>query len=117
VNPFFTALREGGPWAVLFLVVVAVIGGLLFAFSRGILVRGGEVDRIERRIEKDTDRVLDLYRDQIKTLLEANGKKDETIASQDRQIEKLIGANETATVALDKIVREAERRGFFQTQA
>lgn len=95
--------------------VVAVIGGLLFAFSRGILVRGGEVDRIERRIEKDTDRVLDLYREQIKELLGANSKKDETIATLQRQNGKLIESNDTATQALDKIVREAERRGFFQT--
>lgn len=111
---FFTALREGGPWAVLFLAVVAMIGGLLFAFSRGILVRGGEVDRIERRIEKDTDRVLELYREQIRELLSANAKKDETIATLQRQNEKLIESNDTATQALRKIVQEAERRGSFQ---
>lgn len=112
--PFLTALREGGPWAVLFLVVVGTVAGLLFAFSRGILVRGSEVERIERRIEKDTDRVLALYLEQVKMLTNAAAKKDETIATQDRQIEKLLESSELATQTLDKIVREAEKRGFFE---
>jgi hypothetical protein len=107
-------MREGGPWFLLFFVVLSGITGLLFAFSRGILVRGGEVDRIERRIEKDTERTLALYLKQIDLLTAAATKKDETIAVQDRQIEKLIDSNEVATQALDKIVKEAEKRGFFQ---
>ena len=112
---FVNAMREGGPWLVLLFVVLSGITGLLFAFSRGILVRGGEVERIERRIEKDTDRTLALYMKQIELLTAAAGKKDDTIASQDRQIEKLIESNDVASKALDKIVKEAEKRGFFQT--
>jgi len=107
-------MREGGPWLILLFVVLSGITGLLFAFSRGILVRGGEVERIERRIEKDTDRTLALYLKQIDILTTAAGKKDETIATQNRQIEKLLDTNEVATQALDKIVKEAEKRGFFQ---
>lgn len=107
-------MREGGPWFLLFFVVLSGITGLLFAFSRGILVRGGEVERIERRIEKDTDRALALYLKQIDLLTAAAAKKDDTIATQNRQIEKLLDTNEIATVALDKIVKEAEKRGFFQ---
>lgn len=102
-------VRDGGPWIVVLLLVVAFV----LALSRGVLIRGGEVERIERRMEKDTDRVLSLYAKQIEHLVEAAGKKDETIASQDRQIEKLIDANDVSASALDKIVKEAERRGFF----
>jgi hypothetical protein len=110
VAQFWIALRDGGPWAIILLCAAAFI----FAMARGILVRGAELERIERRIEKDTDRVLALYVKQIETLVEAASKKDETIASQDRQIEKLIGSNDIAAQALEKIVREAERRGFLQ---
>lgn len=115
VTMFVTAMKEGGPWLALLFVVGATVGGLLFAFSRGILVRGGEVERIERRIEKDTDRVLALYLEQIKALTSAASKQSDTIAIQDRQIEKLIESNELGSHALDKIVKEAERRGFFQS--
>ena len=103
------ATKEGGPWASLLVCAAA----FLLALARGWLVRGGEVERIERRMERDTDRVLDLYREQIKALISASEKKDETIASQDAQIAKLIDSHDVATQALDKIVKEAERRGFF----
>ncbi len=108
--PFVTAVTEGGPWVVL-LLVLAAIG---FALVRGHLVRGSEVDRMERQREKDTDRVLALYTKQIDQLVSAAARKDETIARQDEQIDKLLSGNATATEALDKIVKEAERRGFFQ---
>ena len=105
----WTAAKEGGPWAALLVCVSAFV----LALAKGWIMRGGEVERIERRMERDTDRVLDLYREQIKALISAAEKKDETIASQDAQIARLIDANDTATQALDKIVSEAERRGFF----
>lgn len=108
--PFVTAVVEGGPWVVLLLVLAAVA----FAMVRGHLVRGSEVDRMERQREKDTDRVLALYVKQIDQLVSAAARKDETIAKQDEQIERLLAGHETATQALDKIVKEAERRGFFQ---
>lgn len=107
---FWVAVKEGGPWSLLLLALV----GFVYAMARGHLVRGAEIDRIERRIEKDTDRVLDLYREQIKTLVEAHSKKDATIATQDEQIGKLLASTEVSSAALDKIVKEADRRGFFQ---
>jgi acetolactate synthase regulatory subunit len=103
-------MRGAGPWSLLSLVVVS----FLFAIARGILVRGAEVDRIERRIERDTDRAIALYTDQIKILVDAASKKDATIASQHEQISKLLVQTEVSTQALEKIIREAERRGFFQ---
>jgi hypothetical protein len=111
VGNFWTAVAQAGPWGILLLALIAFV----FAVSRGILIRGGEVDRIERRIEKDTDRVLELYKDQIKQLVEAAGKKDETIAKQSAQIGSLIDSTDTAAAALDRIVKEAEKRGFFRT--
>jgi hypothetical protein len=110
VAGFWIALREGGPWSVVLLITVA----FAFAIVRGHIVRGSELDRQERRFEKDTDRVLSLYVKQIETLVEAAKKKDETIASQDKQIEKLIVANEVSATALEKIVKEAQKRGFFE---
>ncbi len=107
---FWVVLREGGPWTLLLLCVA----GFLIAGTRGVFVRGSELDRLERRFEKDTDRVLGLYEKQFDALVEAAKKKDETIASQDRQIEKLIASNDVATQALDKIVKEAQKRGFFE---
>ena len=65
-------------------------------------------------MEKDTDRVLALYVKQIDSLVESTTRKDETIKSQDAQIAKLLESSAVATEALDKIVKEAERRGFFQ---
>ncbi len=111
----WSAISEGGPWAALLFVLISGTVGLVFTMSRGLLVRGTEVDRIERRMEKDTDRVLSLYVKQIDSLTEAGKLKDETIAKQADQIEKLMDANGVATSALDKIVKEAERRGHFPT--
>ena len=108
-------LREGGPWFALLFVSMGGVAGLAFALSRGLLVRGSEVDRIERRIEKDTDRVLDLYKEQIKTLSETVRTKDATIEKLTEQNGKLLAGNTVATEALDKIVKEAERRGHFPT--
>jgi hypothetical protein len=113
VTVFVNAMREGGPWFVLLFVVLSGITGLLFAFSRGILVRGGEVERIERRIEKDTDRVLALWKEQISLLQSSLVRKDETIRTLQDQNTKLIESNRIATQALDKIVQEAEKRGIF----
>lgn len=107
---FWVAVKEGGPWSLLLLALV----GFVFAMARGHLVRGAEIDRIERRIEKDTDRVLELYREQIKLLVDAAAKKDATIATQDEQIGKLLVSTEVSSAALEKIVKEADRRGFFQ---
>jgi hypothetical protein len=109
VELLWNVTKDGGPWAAILLLVAAFV----YALARGILMRGAEVERIERRMEKDTDRVLELYKQQIATLVSASAKKDETIASQDAQIARLIDANDTATQALDKIVKEAEKRGFF----
>lgn len=91
------------------------LGGLSFALSRGFLVRGSEVDRIERRIEKDTDRVLALYVEQIKTQNETIRIKDATIDKLTEQNGRLLTGNAVATEALDKIVKEAERRGHLST--
>jgi mevalonate kinase len=115
VAGLWPALREGGPWAALLFLAILAIAGFAFALSRGILVRGSEVDRIERRIEKDTDRVIDLYKEQIKTLNETISKKDATIEKQADQIGKLLAGSTVATEALDKIVKEAERRGHLPT--
>jgi hypothetical protein len=100
---------QGGPWAILLLCV----GAFVLALSRGYLVRGSELERAERRMEKDTDRVLALYVKQIDGLLASTLRKDETIAKQDEQIAKLLEGHAVATEALDKIIKEAERRGFF----
>lgn len=112
-------MREGGPWSVLLFLLIAGIAGFAFALSRGILVRGAdaraEIDRIERRIEKDTDRVLELYRAQIKTLTDTIQTKDATIEKLTEQNGKLLAGNAVATEALDKIVKEAERRGHLPT--
>lgn len=108
-------MREGGPWFVLLFLIIVGISGFAFALSRGILVRGADVDRMERRIEKDTDRVLDLYKEQIKTLTETVRTKDATIDKLTEQNGKLLAGSAVATEALDKIVKEAERRGHLQT--
>lgn len=108
-------MREGGPWFVLLFILIVGITGFAFALSRGILVRGSDVERIERRIEKDTDRVLALYVKQIDALTETVKLKDATIDKQAGQIERLITGNSVATEALDKIVKEAERRGHLPT--
>ena len=106
-------LREGGPWFALLFVAMGGVAGLAFALSRGFLVRGSEVDRIERRIEKDTDRVLALYVKQIDALTETVKVKDATIEKLTEQNGKLLTGNAVATEALDKIVKEAERRGHL----
>jgi hypothetical protein len=111
VAGIWPVLSGGGPWALLLI----VCAGLAFALFRGYLIRGGEVDRIERRIEKDTDRVLDLYKEQIKTLTETISKKDATIEKLTEQNGKLLVGNAVATEALDKIVKEAEKRGHLPT--
>lgn len=108
-------MREGGPWFALLFVAMGGVMGLAFALSRGLLVRGSEVDRIERRIEKDTDRVIDLYKEQIKSLTETIRTKDATIEKLTEQNGKLLVGNTVATEALDKIVKEAERRGHLPT--
>lgn len=108
-------LREGGPWFGLLFLALAGVAGFAFALSRGILLRGSEVDRIERRIEKDTDRVIDLYKEQIKALTATIVTKDATIEKLTEQNGKLLAGNAVATEALDKIVKEAERRGHLST--
>jgi hypothetical protein len=72
VGPFVTAAIEGGPWVLLCLCIAA----FLFALSRGLLLTKDAVERIERRMEKDTDRVLKLYEKQIETAAPAGIKKD-----------------------------------------
>ncbi len=62
--PVWTAMKEGGPWAVLLIAVVVFI----VARARGLLVTKDELDRVERRMDKDTERVLELYKEQIKFL-------------------------------------------------
>jgi hypothetical protein len=111
VAAFWPVLKQGGPWAVLLLCVAAFVVALV----KGWLMRGSDLERIERRMEKDTDRVLALYVKQIDALVAAAGKKDDTIAAQDAQIGKLLEASTVSAVALDRIVKEAERRGFFAT--
>lgn len=100
---------EGGPWVLLLLVLALFV----WALSRGWIVRGSELERAERKMEKDTDRVLALYVKQIDALLGSVDRKDETIAAQDAQVAKLLEGHALATETLDKIVKEAERRGFF----
>lgn len=104
-------VKDGGPWVA----VVLLMGAFVFALSRGIIMRASEIERIERRMEKDTDRVLALYSKQIEVLTAAAVRKDDTIDKQTAQIGKLIESSDTATRALDRIVKEAERRGFFQS--
>lgn len=104
-----TWVIERGPWAILALLVMAFI----FARSRGILVTGAELDRLERRMEKDTDRVLALYDTQLKLGAEAGRKKDETIARQAEQIEKLMSHSAVSSHALKEIMEEAKRRGIL----
>lgn len=111
----WSVLRDGGPWILAVALVITGVSGLAFALSRGFLVRGAEVDRIERRIEKDTDRVIDLYKEQIKALTATIATKDATIEKLTEQNGKLLAGNAVATEALDKIVKEAEKRGHLPT--
>lgn len=103
------ALQEGGYGLAVLLVVAFVV-----ALSRGIIVRRGEVERIERRIEKDTDRILDLYKAQLDLAAKANEKKDETIARQAEQIEKLMSHSAVTSHAFAEIMEEARRRGLVE---
>lgn len=100
---------SGGGYGLALLLAIA----FLVALSRGIIVRAGEVERIERRIEKDTDRILSLYKMQLDLAAAANVKKDETIAKQAEQIEKLMSHSAVSAHALAEIMEEAKRRGII----
>lgn len=97
-----------GPWAVALVLILAFV----VARARGIYVSKTEMDRLERRMEKDTDRVLDLYRTQLNLASSANLKKDETIAKQAEQIEKLMSHSAVTSHAFAEIMEEAKRRGL-----
>lgn len=99
-----------GPWAVVGVLVLAFI----VARSRGIYVSAKEMDRLERRMEKDTDRVLGLYKTQLDLAAAANHKKDDIIAKQAEQIEKLMAHSAVSSHALAQIMEEARRRGLVE---
>lgn len=101
---------EAGPWAVVVVLVLAFV----VARARGVYVSGREMDRLERRMEKDTDRVLELYKTQLNLASVANVKKDETIAKQAEQIEKLMAHSAVTAHTLAEIMEEARRRGLVQ---
>lgn len=101
---------NGGGYGLALLLVIAFV----VALSRGIIVRAGEVERIERRIEKDTDRIIALYKMQLDLAVKAGEKKDETIAKQVEQIEKLMSHSAVTAHALTEIMEEARRRGLVE---
>lgn len=107
---FLTAVMDGGPWAL----VVLLLGVYLYARHTGKLQTLADVERIERRMEKDTDRVLALYMKQLDTSQAANDKKDQIIAKQAEQIEKLMAHSSVSAHALREIMEEAKRRGMVE---
>lgn len=104
MNWFAPILQAFGPWAVAALMLAAYI----FARNRGMLVTKSEIDRSD----KNTDRTLKLYEKQIELGAAANSKKDETIAKQAEQIERLLSHSHVSATALAEIVGEAKRRGL-----
>lgn len=102
--------RDGGPWAL----VLLLVGTYLYARHAGKLYTGADVERIERRMEKDTDRVLALYTKQLDTAATANGRKDEIITKLTEQNEKLMSHSSVSAHALREIMEEAKRRGMVE---
>lgn len=105
----WSVLEKGGPWALLLGLCLA----FLFARSRGILLTKDDVERIERRMEKDTDRVIALYAEQAKTSAAIAVAKDATIARQAEQIERLLSHSAITSHAMSEIMQEAKRRGHL----
>lgn len=101
------AVIEWGPWAI----IGALVAAYLWSRHTGSLVTRGDVERIERRIEKDTDRVLELYKNQIASLEKVIERKDATILKQAEQIEKLMSHSAVSAHALEQIMEEARKRG------
>lgn len=95
---------EAGGWGVSFCLILA----FLFARNRGIIVTKDEIERND----KNTDRTLKLYEKQLELGAAANAKKDETIARQAEQIERLLSHSSVSAYALTEIMEEAKRRGL-----
>lgn len=98
------ALQTYGPWALPILMLAAYV----VARNRGLLVTRSEMERSD----KNTDRTLKLYEKQIELGALANVKKDETIAKQAEQIERLLSQAHVSTSALTAIMEEAKKRGL-----
>lgn len=95
---------EAGGWGVSFCLILA----FLFARNRGIIVTKDEIERSD----KNTERTLKLYEKQIELGSAAGVKKDETIARQAEQIERLLSHSAVSAHALTEIIEEAKRRGL-----
>ena len=103
-----TWVVEGGPWAIL----LSLVGAFIFALSRGILVRGRELDRLERRMKDDVDRVIAMYQKQLDMQSAALILKDGVIEKQVAQIDSLMSHSAVSAHALREILEEARRRGL-----
>ena len=95
-------VTQGGPWAAL----LAVVLGVSFLIWRGTLVPGSHVDRTVAGY-KDTIASLEKERDYHQA---AASRKDETIAKQSEQIDRLLSHSAVSSYALEDIIREAKRR-------
>lgn len=95
-------VTQGGPWAALLAVVLAVS----FLIWRGALVPGSHVDRTIAGY-RDTIAARDKT---IEHLQAANDRKDVTIEKQAGQIERLMKGADLSTHLAVGIVEEAKRR-------
>jgi hypothetical protein len=93
---------EGGPWAVLLAVVLAIS----FLFWRGIFVTGGQVDRTVAGYKDSLDRT----EKELAFWRAAAERKDEVIMRQTDQLQKLMSYAAVGTHALESIQTEAGKR-------
>lgn len=93
---------EGGPWAALLAVVLAVS----FLFWRGVFVTGGQVDRTVAGYKDSLDRM----EKELAFWRTAAERKDTVIERQADQLQKLMAYSAVGTHALEAIVKEAGKR-------
>lgn len=95
------AVKQGGGWAVLLLLLVAFV----FARSRGILVSEKEVDRAIAGYKE----VIELYKIQLSQKDTAIGYERQRSDRLDKQVEKLLSHAETTTHIITELREEARK--------
>lgn len=93
---------EGGPWAALLAIVLAVS----FLFWRGVFVTGTQVDRIVAGYKDSLDRA----EKELVFWRTAADRKDLVIERQADQLQKLMAYSAVGTHALEAVIEEARKR-------
>jgi hypothetical protein len=97
-----TTVLEGGPWAVLLIVVL----GVSFLYWRGIFVSSGQVDKtIAGYVATNAflEKELAYWR-------AAADRKDLTIDRQTEQLQKMLSYSAVGTHALESFMKEVQGR-------